>query len=357
MRGFNMRERVTNVILDLFVAQAGEPQDDDARNRLQHAKNALEAGRADEARAAEAAAAKELKYAEKLQRRAEKLAAGPAAPGAAVSDSESELPVVLMSKSTRSKKKATGDAAVTAADAADDEGGEQRNSGRPRRASRAAVAVDGEYERAPAPSDSEFQPDKPEREKREKPGKAAKRRRPYLSRDTYDDEEQEALEGVVRPSTRAKARSDAKAGAASPADAIDVDADDEGAPGFAPITKSPDIDFGAPGFPPEPLASAGARGSSPPPAAAAAAPQWGVPVPLLSPLPPASTSNYFDMVPSQPPPQQPLKPPPPVKTFRRRGSDKAASEAVEQPAAPAQEVITVDDDNDDAENPNGTQSL
>ena len=364
MRGFNMRERMTNVILDLFVKQAGEPQDDDARKRLQRAAEVLESGLADEARAAEAATAKELKYAEKLQRRAERLAAGPPAPGAALSDSESELPVGFASGKMRSKKKpSTEDAAVAAADAADaagDEGGEQRrSSGRTRRASRAAAAED-EGDQAPAQSDSEFQPEKPKRGKLEKPPKRRKR----LAADAYDDDdEQEPLDGVVHPSARAKGRSGAAAASAAlPADAIDVDADADddggGAPGFVPVVKSPYFSEGAPGFPPAPLESAGARVSSPPPDAEAAAGSWGHPVPLVPPLSPP-----FDLVPaSQPPPdhvakppeQQPLKPPPPAKAYRRR--NKSAPDAVERPAAPAQEVITLDDD-DVAEDPNGTQSL
>ena len=359
-----MRERMTNVILGLFVQQAGEPQDDDARKRLQRANDVLQTGLADEARAAEAATAKELKYAEKLKRRAERLAGGPPAPGAAACDSESELPEVFITGKTRSKKKpATEDAAVAADDAAADvEAGEQRrSSGRTRRAARAAAIEDEDL--APAHSDSDFQPDKPEREKREKP---KQRKRYRLASDMYDDDEQEPLEGiVVRKSTRAKARDDAEPAAASadpPADANDVDADDDdgGAPGFVPVAKSPSIDDGGPpGFLPASLESAGARGSSPPPASdEAAAGGWGHPVPIVSPPPPPPFE--FAMVPSlpedhvaKPPEQQPLKAPPPAERRRR---DKSAPDAVERPAAPAQEVIMVSDD-EVADNPNGTQSL
>ena len=346
-----MREQMTNVILDLFVSQAAEPQDDDARKRLEHAKEVLESGRARATREAEAAEAKELKYAEKLLRRAAKLAAGPPAPGAAGSDSESELPVPAYAKSTRAKKLASGDAGVAAA-AADDVDEPRRISGRPRRTSRPAAAY-AEYDQAPAPSDSEFEQEKPKKPKYR------------LSRAVLENDEQEAMDDGVPVSTRAKTRSNAKgaASAAPPADAIDMDTFD-GAPGFlgsgAPDHDgAPDFDGGAPGF--VSPASAGARFSSSPPVAAAAAEGWGQPVPIVAspPVPiAASPDDDFALVPSQPPPpqQQPLKAPVAPTYGRRRANVAAPEPPVERPAAPAPDFITVldDDDDDDAV---GTQSL
>ena len=351
-----MREKLTNDILELFVAQAGEPQDDAARERLAKAQAALADGRASEEREADAATEKEVKYLEKLKRRAERAAAAAAAQDVVAIDSESEkseLPQVLPPRRVTRGKKA-GDAGVAAA-AADEEDEPRHSSGRPRRTS---ARIPAGYDVAGAPSDDDdFEPDQPD--KAEKPAKKKPRKR--LAPAVFDDEDDEAAnavaDAVLQTAVRSKSRRAAAAGASAPApppDAIDVDGidEEEGAPGFVAPYE------GAPGFPEgyrPPLPPVGAaRGNAachdlPPPAAASA---WGHPVPLPK-------SPEFNLVPSEAE-QRPLKAPQPAAARKR----KSAPAALEQHAAA--DVITVDDDDDvkpvdespaDAVEDNGTQSL
>lgn len=325
-----MREHLTNVILDLFVEQAGEPPDDAARERLAKAQEALTDGLASEEREAEAAKEKEVKYLEKLKRRLERKAAGAAAQDVVALDSDSEkseLPRVLTRPQRTTRGKKGGDAGVAAAAADEEDEEPRRNSGRTRRAS--ARDVPPGYEKAGAPSDDDdFEPEKPE-----KPEKPPKKPRKRLAPAAYEDEDDEAVTAAADAALQTAARKShraAAAGASAPADAIDVDAvQEEGAPGFV-------ADEGAPGFPVGylPPLPPNRRSDTPPPAAA---PSWGQPVPVSVPK-----SPEFNLVPQGSEPmaeQQPLKAPP--QQYGRKRS-KSAPAAPEQHAAA--DVITLDDE-------------
>ena len=325
-----MRETLINVILNLLVEQATEPQDDEARARLDLARSALETGKACEERDAEAAKAKELRSAEKRRRAAEKLAAGgPPEEMGVGSDSDTDLPQMLP-PTGRSRPKKSWDAAE-----ADGEGGPSRDS-RPRRAcaSRLAAHDDAGDDAARARSDSsDFEEDKkPARDKK------PKKKRKYLTQDAIaaaDDDDADAM-GFPRSAPqpqRVKART-AEARrksepAPAPEGAIDVDGDDEQPPGFVPEAEpEPEQEAepeGAPGFFVDPNDGF--------------APAYAVP-----PAVPPVDDDQFGLVPSQP--QQPLKPLPPPKHNKNKQAAAAAApprRRRETPDPEDEDVIVMDD--------------